>query len=115
MSTANTSWSPSDLLEIGTRQKQVIWMILLGLLGAVIPFATLVTGAISVFFIYKLAVALRSSMAWLYIVLAFIPLVGLLALLQLNGKATKALSSAGLKVGLMGARQSALDRLKRSA
>lgn len=114
MAAAHDDWSQSELLEIGTRQKQVIWMILLGLLGAVIPFASLVTGAISVFFIYKLAAALRSSVAWLYIVLAFIPLVGLLALLRLNGKATKALSSAGIKVGLMGAKQADLDRLKRA-
>lgn len=111
---ASNDWTVSELFEIGTRQRQVLLMVLLGLFGTVIPFASLATGAISMFFVYKLAIALRSSMAWLYIVLAFVPLAGLLALLRLNGQATSALRSAGLNVGLMGVKKSDLDRLARA-
>jgi hypothetical protein len=77
-----------------------------------IPRATIVTGIISVYFIYKLAVALRLSIAWIYILLAFIPIVGPLALLQLNHKATKTLTSGGIKVGLFGVKQVDLDQLR---
>ncbi|MGL5095286.1 MAG: hypothetical protein ACRDD1_06840 [Planctomycetia bacterium] len=108
----NGAWTNAEIVEVAKRQKQILWMILLSIVAIFIPFATIVTGIIQVFFIYKLAIAVRSKAAWVYIVLAFIPLVGLLALLSINGKATKILQSNGLKVGLMGARSADVKRLQ---
>ena len=92
----------NDILEVANRQKQILWMILISIPATFIPFATLVTGVIQIYFIVKLAKAVGSS-AWLYAVLAFLPLIGLIALLRLNGKATKILKDNGVAVGLMGA------------
>jgi len=104
-----------ELLELAKRQKQIIWMIFLSLVTMFIPFATIVTGIIQIYFIFKLAQAIRSSGAWIYIILAFIPLIGLIALLHINGKATKTLQANGVKVGLMGAKSSDLEKIKGSA
>ena len=94
-------------------QKHIMWMILLSLVAVIfIPPATIVTGFIQSYFIYKLATAVRSSAAWVYIILAFIPLVNLIALLILNGKATKTLKANGIKVGLMGARMADFDKMQ---
>ncbi len=105
-------WTVQELLEVGTRQKQIMWLILLSLVTMFIPFATIVTGIIQIYFIFRLAEAVRSSAAWVYIILAFIPLIGLLGLLHINAKATKALQANGIKVGLMGAKSSDLERMK---
>ena len=102
-------------MEVARRQKHIIWMILISLVAMFIPFATIVTGIIQIYFIYKLAAAVRSSAAWVYIILAFIPLVGLLGLLHINGKATKILQTNGIKVSLMGARMADFDRIQQSA
>ena len=108
-------WGKEELLEVAKRQKQLLWMILLSLVPLFIPFAGIITGIISIYFIYKLAQALRSSAAWVYIILAFIPLVGFFALLHLNAKATKILRSNGIKIGLMGAKAVDLEKLRGSA
>lgn len=110
-----SEWSRQDILEVAKRQKQILWMILLSLVAMFIPFATIVTGLIQIYFIFKLAWALRSSAAWVYVILAFIPLVGLIALLHLNARATKLLQANGIKVGLMGANSSDLERLAADA
>jgi hypothetical protein len=107
-------WSNEELLELATRQKHLIWMVLMSLIAMFIPYATLITGAIQVYFIFKLAQALRSTRAWLYIILIFIPLVGLITLLYLNSEATKALRANHIKVGFMGARSSELEKLRAS-
>jgi hypothetical protein len=104
-------WTKQDLMEVAKRQKSIIWMILISFAAMFIPYATVVTGIIQVYFIYKLAAALRSSAAWVYIILAFIPLVGLIALLVINSKATKKLQENGVKVGLMGARMADFDKI----
>ncbi len=100
-----------EVVEVGKRQKAIIWLILISIPAIFIPFTSLVVGLISVYFIYKLAKAVKSSLAWLYIILGFLPLISLLALLHLNAKATRALREKGLKVGLMGASSSDLDNL----
>jgi hypothetical protein len=100
-----------QILEIGKRQKAIIWLILISIPTTFIPFTSPVVGLISIYFIYKLATAVKSSLAWLYIILGFLPLIGLLALLHLNAKATRALRAKGLEVGLMGAISSELDKL----
>ncbi len=109
-------WTKNDLIELAKHQKNIMWMILIALASMLaamfIPYITIVTGLIQLYFIYKLAVAVRSSVAWVYIILAFIPLVGLLGLLHINGKATKTLQANGIKVGLMGARMEDFDKIQ---
>jgi hypothetical protein len=41
-------------------------MILISSAAMLVPFATIVTGIIQIYFIYKLAAALRLSSAWVY-------------------------------------------------
>ena len=107
--TQQEQWTKQDLIEVATRQRVIIcWMIPICLVTSFIP---IVPAIIQIYFIYKLAVALRSSVAWLYIVLAFIPLVALISLLVINGKATKRLQQNGIKVGLMGARMEDFDKI----
>ena len=101
-------------MEVAKRQKSTLWMLVISLVASFIPFATIVTGCIQVYFIYKLAVALRSSTAWVYTILVFIPLVGLIALLVINGKATKKLQEHGIRVGLMGARMADFNKIPQS-
>ena len=105
-----------ELIEVAKRQKQNLWMILITFVAMfvamIIPYATIVTGIIQMYFIYKLATAVRSSAAWVYIVLAFIPFVGLLGLLHINGKATKMLQASGIKVGLMGVNMADFDKIQ---
>jgi len=105
-------WTKAELIEVAKRQKSIMWMILISLVAMFIPYATLVTGVIQIYFIYKLAVAVRSSAAWAYIIVVFIPLIGLLGLLHINGRATKALQTKGIKVGLIGARMADFDSIQ---
>jgi hypothetical protein len=111
LSTAREQWTKADLMEVANRQKSIMWMILISLVAAFIPFATIVTAIIQIFFIYKLATAVRSSAAWVYIILSFVPLIGLLALLHINGKAMTILRTNGVKVGLMGARMDDFNKI----
>lgn len=109
-----SEWTAEEILEVAKRQKQILFMILISLVAIFIPYATIVTGIIQIYFIFKFAKAVRSSAAWLYIILAFIPLIGLIALLIINSKATKVLQANGIKVGLMGAKKSDLEKFKTS-
>ena len=105
-------WVSEQVLEIAKRQKQIIWMILLRVIFMLFPPAALVVALIQVFFVYKLAQAIESKAAWLYMILLFIPLVGLITLLMLNGKATKKLKENDVRVGLMGAKEEDLERYR---
>ena len=60
---------------------------------------------------YKLGRSVYDSTAFgcMMMFLALIPCFGLIALLVVNGQATKMLQSAGYKVGLMGAKLSQFD------
>ncbi len=68
---AEAQWTSEEMLEVAKRQKQILWMILLSLVAMFIPFATIVTGIIQIYFLFKLAQAVRSSAAWVYIICVF--------------------------------------------
>ena len=116
--TTQGQWTKQDLIEVARRQKNILWLILISsvtmfilslatkfiLLAALAALAAIGLGIIQVYFIYKLATALRSSAVWAYIILAFIPFVGWAALILISVKATKKLRENGIKVGLTGAR-----------
>jgi ABC-type glycerol-3-phosphate transport system permease component len=97
-------WTKQDLLEVAKFQKYIQWLVLAYLVAMFIPFGQLIVGVVGIYFIYKLAVALRSSFAWLYIVAMFIPIIGLLALLHIVVGATRILRTNGVRVGIMGAK-----------
>jgi hypothetical protein len=128
MTTIN-AFSSEQVIEIARRQKAVLYQILvnLGLIIGWIGMAVALPGkrgtlaivalwivlisvnVISAIFIYRLAMALRRT-AWVYTLAAFVPYVGVIALLIINAAATRTLRLAGLHVGLMGVRRSELHR-----
>ena len=107
----DNEFTAKELFEIAKRQKQILWIILISFLCMLFPPAILIVAIFQVFYIYKLAVAVRSSFAWGYIILSFLPLISLLALLSVNGKASRILKANGVKIGLMGVAKSDLERL----
>lgn len=111
----------NDIRDIAIRQKAIQFCILgyfvFGLLSVfrVVPFplsivtslgvlASIITGAV---FVFMLAMSLYSTTTGIVLgILTFIPLVGLIVLLIVNGKATNVLRQNGITVGLMGAKSS---------
>jgi hypothetical protein len=105
-------FTQQELLTVAHYQKNILWLVLISFAAVFVPLGTLVTAIIRVYFIFHLAVAVRSTAAWLYIIVMFIPLLNLLALLHINGRATQILQLHGIKVGLMGANPNDLKKLK---
>ena len=103
-------WTKPDLIEVAKYQKYIQWLVLARLMSMFMPYSTIVTTVIGIYFIYRLAAALRSTVAWLYIIVAFIPLFGLLALLHLVVSAIKILRAHGIRVSVMGAKMEDFDR-----
>ncbi len=121
-----------DVQGVAKNQKIVIWIILVRLLlivggvavammlggggqgsqaslGAMVlamRLVQLVTFVLSIVFIVLLMTAMRTQVLWrvLAAIGLIIPLVGLIILLVVNGKATALLRANGYTVGLMGAR-----------
>ena len=111
-----------NIRKVGLAQRLLIWVMLasivvmlasmvgaalvVGSLDAhlVVP-AMIMTIPFQLYCVYKLAKALdmATGIAVLWLVSMLIPLVSLVCLLVLNGKATRTLKSAGIRVGLMGA------------
>lgn len=103
-------WTKQHVMEVAKYQKAIIWILLVTLAASFIHYATLVTGILQLRFMYRLAVALRLS-PWGYVIMPFIPFLGVIALLHLNGRATRRLRESGVQVALMGARKEDLDKL----
>jgi Short C-terminal domain len=107
------SFSSKDLIEISKNQKNIIWLILIGLiLPFISPHLALISSVIQVVFVYKLAVSIKTKFPGIYCFLMFIPLVSLIALLIINGEATSILKSNGIHVGLMGVQNSDISKLE---
>ena len=115
---ATETWTADELRRVAKRQKQVLWMILIQFAAipatAIFPFAMLIAAIITVYFMWELARALRSSVAWLYALLACIPVISLLTLIYLNRQAKRTLRENGIGVGFMGASSADLEELERS-
>jgi hypothetical protein len=110
------------LLLVAKYQRGIMLCILASILGAVLQFALpgplrllatclqVLVSLASVVFVVLLAKTVYNVVAAVvYAVLAFVPCVGLIALLVINQKATSVLREAGLKVGLLGADLSKLQ------
>ena len=110
-----TTGSIEDVVD---GQKLIIWAILLNILTAVLVttvgeiFGLVGIGAfvLAIVGIVKLADGLGYSLGIKIVlfVLAFVPVVSLLTLAILSGRATQALRAAGYTVGLFGARKKRL-------
>ena len=108
----NDKFSDFEILQIASRQKIMIWLILASFIAVFIPYALLVTGIISLVLIYQQAKTLRLPFAWIYAVLSLIPIICSLILILVNTRATAAMKCRNIHVGLMGAKKSDLDKLK---
>lgn len=110
-----------DLRLVARRQRQLLWIVLAGLLTyffAILMFASsiqlwaiiatnalfIILTIVSVVMAIYMLHALRTSVAVMIIcgILLFAPCINLITLLVVNGMATKALRRAGLRVGFMG-------------
>ena len=105
-----------DLRTIAVRQRVIMYCILaylvlivgqfalppeLRLIPALLALAVSITAAV---FVFMLALALYNTGTGILLgILTLIPLVGLIVLLTINGKATNVLRQHGIRVGLMGA------------
>lgn len=107
-----TEFTKAEVHEVGKRQKTILWLLLASIVAHVVfqP-ALILTGLLCVVFIFKLAKAEKSKAAWVWAILAFLPILSLIALLVVNGRATRILRDAGLKVGVMGANKQQLESL----
>jgi hypothetical protein len=106
-----------DLRTIAMRQKAIMFCILgylalvvlqfvvppeVRLVLALLAFGVSVTGAV---FVFMLALSLYNTATGIILgILTLIPLVGLIVLLVINGKATNILRQHGIQVGLLGAK-----------
>ena len=107
-----SSFTNAEIYEIGKRQRAILWLIIISIPAMFIPIiGPITTAIINVIFVYKLAKALKSDVAWLWCILVIIPLVSLISLVIINGKATNALRKSGIKVGLMGGNKEQLEKL----
>ncbi|HEV2293713.1 MAG TPA: hypothetical protein VGR35_07645 [Tepidisphaeraceae bacterium] len=108
-----------DLRRIAARQKGIIFCILAYLLLVVaqlfvprelrpiLAIAALGVSITAMVFVFMLSLSLYSTAVGILLgILTLVPLVGLIVLLVVNGKATNLLKRHGVKVGLLGARMS---------
>ena len=106
----------NDLRVIANRQRSIMLCILAYIILIVLQFAlppalrlflgiaVLAVAITAAVYVFMLAMALYNTAAGIVLgILTLVPLVGLIVLLVINGKATTILRSHGIKVGLMGA------------
>lgn len=91
--------------EVAYSKQFLFWAFLASIVGTIIPFAGIVTIPVLLYCVYDLtsALELNRTKRFLYLVAMFFPLISLLALLNLNGKAKWFLKTHGTKIGLVGA------------
>jgi hypothetical protein len=98
-----------EVLAVAKAQKGVLWCVLANLACIAFPPLYLVVLPFQLYFIYKLASALKSKVPILWVLGMFLPLLSLILLLILSQGATRAIQAAGFKVGLMGAKVSEIE------
>jgi hypothetical protein len=113
--TEQTASGAQRIEKVASGQKLIIYAILVNFLtiglvavfGDIAGLVAIVAIVMSFVGMFRLAGGLGYSTAAkvLLVVLLVVPLVGVITLLVLNSRATKALREAGYKVGLLGARK----------
>jgi hypothetical protein len=124
-----TGTSEPDLVVVAQRQRELLWLILIGmslyaLMLGLASVATVGVGAVLgvqflsqvawIVQIVRLFAAMRVGLALrlVYVVLLVIPLVSLVIVLLASAQATSMLRAAGVRVGLMGVSRDDVDRLR---
>ncbi len=115
-------FTKEELYQVGCNQKKILYLILCGIaisilwpmIGGLFWTIQLIYTIITLIFVFQFGTSLKIGLAAMIciLVLLFIPLIGLLTLLILNGKATRLLREGGIRVGLMGASPENLQKLK---
>ncbi|OCQ96692.1 hypothetical protein AMR42_02675 [Limnothrix sp. PR1529] len=117
----STAFSRLELQRIAKDHRLLLWSILAGLIAILVRFLIgdeltswilyLAAGIFQVVALYKLGRSLKLSIVWmtLLVIGLFIPLLGLLILLLVHDKAMKAMKSAGVPVGFMGADPNSIE------
>ncbi len=115
LQTEQTATTSQRIEDVAAGQKLIIYAILVSFLaiglkttlGDIAILVDIVAIIMSVLGMFRLASGLSYSTGAKIglFVLLLVPLVGLVTLLMLNSRATKALQSAGYTVGLLGARR----------
>ena len=117
-----------DLIKVATRQRSLIWLILLSILAmvgfiallSVNTVAGLILGGLLVVFqllaliqTFRLSAAMKSGyiMPVLLIFGIVIPFLGLIMLLLISGQANGLFKAAGVKIGFMGVPKSEYPKL----
>ena len=97
-------------VAIARSQRHVLWALLASLLLVPLPGAMLIVGPVRGLFTYRLARHVYAGWAAILItMLSMLPLFGLLVLLAINARATRALREYGLHVGFLGVDPGALE------
>ncbi len=119
-----------DLIAVARRQRELLWLILFGagvylvMIVSAVAVPMVAIGAVLVQLLFQLAglvqvIRLSAAMGTpvalrvVYIVLMFLPLIGLITLLVINGQANGLLKAAGARVGLMGVPKSEFPKFIR--
>ncbi len=115
------SGTREDLRSVAKRQKGILVCILIDLVAVfrqfalplgirpLVGFGVLIVGLAGTVLVFMLAIKVYGTGFGIVLgILSLIPLVGLLILLVVNGKATGILKQNGIKVGLLGADTSAI-------
>lgn len=98
------TFTKDAILNIAKFQSLLCWLIIVTLLVYIFaPILTILTSIASIYFVYSLAKSLGEIRPWVYIIAMLIPIVSILALLNLIQKATKVLRAHNIRVGVMGA------------
>jgi len=116
------SGKQEDLRAVAVYQKGILvcilcyFLVLIGQFAAppivrdYLPLALLPIGIAGLVFVFLLSTKVYSTaVGILWTILTFLPCIGILVLLTINGKATKILRQNGHKVGLLGAKLSEFD------
>ncbi|MFG0246787.1 MAG: hypothetical protein ACF8MF_12140 [Phycisphaerales bacterium JB052] len=124
----STPKKPIDLKSVATQQRLLLWLILFIILANIFMLATasrspqlmiitmlgaLLFQLLALIQVYRLTISMRANIAWPIVMTLFfwVPLLSLIILLVINGKANTMLKQTGVKIGLMGVSKSEYPKL----
>ena len=115
------SGTRDDLRSVAKCQKGILVCILIYLVAVfgqfalppeirpLVGFGVLIVGLVGAVFVFMLAIKVYGTGLGIVLgILSLVPLIGLIVLLVVNGKATGILKQNGINVGLLGANTSAI-------
>jgi len=106
-----TQYTVDDVIAIAKTQRIIIWLVIASLLEFVLPIVFIILLLFKIIYVYCFIDELKLKDSWLWLVFLVVPLINIIMLLMLNSKATAAIKSKGVKVGIMGANKAQLAKL----